>query len=575
MHKTRIKHIVNRMVLTTPATTRVAEVIRIMSGAGISSLVVVEGKKPLGIFTERDIVKAVNKRVNLEEIAISEVMSRLVATISGEISIYDAYKLLLVNRYRHHVVTDRRGRVVGVVTLTDMVNHLGLEYFVELRKIEQIMTREVVTVTAATPLKKVVALMAEKAISCVIVTERSKPAGIFSERDMARLVANGTKLEGLRIDQVMTAPVRTVKHDASVHSVVSAMQRFSIRRIVVVDRSGKLAGLITQSDILKELEGKYIEVLKRVIREKEAVLLKTTRNLVDKGIYLESILSSAIDMAIVATDSDFRIRYFNPKAEEVFGVRREEVFDHPVDDLFVLEGVPKGRLVKAREIVARKGAYRFIMQLDRGGGLRSYENRVSGIIDGEQRLVGFVLMMRDVTERKRTEATIRHLAFHDALTGLPNRVLLNERLDQALAHASRYGSSGVLMMLDLDRFKDINDTLGHSIGDLLLKEVAIRLQGAMRKSDTVARMGGDEFVVLVPTISSQESVAAIAEKIGNILRQPCSCDGHELVITTSIGVALFPGDGADAGTLLKNADIALYRAKDLGRDTCQFYGDRR
>jgi diguanylate cyclase (GGDEF)-like protein len=193
-------------------------------------------------------------------------------------------------------------------------------------------------------------------------------------------------------------------------------------------------------------------------------------------------------------------------------------------------------------------------------------------MDVNRNLAGFVLMMRDVTKEKETEATIRHLAFHDPLTNLPNRVLLQERLGQALTHTARYGNTGAFMMLDLDRFKDINDTLGHSVGDMLLQEVSSRLMGVLRKSDTVARMGGDEFVVLVPTLNSQESVAAIVAKILKSLRKPYLLEGERHEVTTSIGVACFPEDGADAETLLKNADIALYRAKEMGRNRCQFFG---
>jgi diguanylate cyclase (GGDEF)-like protein len=163
------------------------------------------------------------------------------------------------------------------------------------------------------------------------------------------------------------------------------------------------------------------------------------------------------------------------------------------------------------------------------------------------------------------------MAYHDALTGLPNRVLLGDRLAQALATAKRNASAGALMILDLDRFKDINDTLGHSTGDALLKEVSSRLTGLLRKSDTVSRMGGDEFVLLLPTIADSDSSGVIAGKIVRAFRKSFFCDGHTLKITTSIGIANFPEDGDDAETVLKNADIALYRVKESGRNGYQRY----
>jgi diguanylate cyclase (GGDEF)-like protein/PAS domain S-box-containing protein len=174
-------------------------------------------------------------------------------------------------------------------------------------------------------------------------------------------------------------------------------------------------------------------------------------------------------------------------------------------------------------------------------------------------------------ERKRSEETIRHQAYHDALTKLPNRVLFRDRMTQALAHAQRRNQMVAMMFLDLDRFKIINDTLGHAVGDKLLQNVAHRLRESLRKEDTVARLGGDEFMLLLQDVNHIESVARIAEKVLNAIRPPFQIDNHELYINTSIGISLYPHDGEDAETLVKNADIALYRAKEKGRDTYQFY----
>jgi diguanylate cyclase (GGDEF)-like protein len=209
------------------------------------------------------------------------------------------------------------------------------------------------------------------------------------------------------------------------------------------------------------------------------------------------------------------------------------------------------------------------VEINRDGATLFYDGSLSGILDRKGKLVGFVLMLNDITERRRYEDTIHHLAYHDALTDLPNRVLLSDRLGQALASANRTNTRGALMILDLDRFKDVNDTLGHSMGDLLLKSVGKRLKKLLRKSDTVSRMGGDEFVLLLPTVTSTESAALTATKIVTAFREPFLCGGQTLNVTASIGIAEFPDDGVDAETLLKNADIALYRVKEQGRNNFQ------
>ncbi len=174
-------------------------------------------------------------------------------------------------------------------------------------------------------------------------------------------------------------------------------------------------------------------------------------------------------------------------------------------------------------------------------------------------------------ERKRTEGMIRNMAYHDALTGLPNRILLNDRLEMALAQAQRGQSLLAVLFLDFDHFKSINDKLGHGVGDILLKSVGGRLKKCLRNQDTVARLGGDEFILLLPEINSPLDAGNLAKKLLEVVRSPFQIQEHELQITFSIGVALYPRDGENSTTLLKHADEALYLAKKRGKNCFQFY----
>ncbi|WP_407970542.1 EAL domain-containing protein [Burkholderia pyrrocinia] len=180
-------------------------------------------------------------------------------------------------------------------------------------------------------------------------------------------------------------------------------------------------------------------------------------------------------------------------------------------------------------------------------------------------------IVQDITERKMQQGRIEYLANHDALTGLPNRNLLSDRMEQAMSHARRTGHLIAVMVLDLDRFKHINDTFGHSVGDGLLRAVSARLKASVRDGDTVARLGGDEFVVMLVNLSSATDADAVARKVLNTFGAPFMLDGHDLHVTTSIGVSVCPTDGADAETLLKTADAALYCAKERGRNGYSFY----
>jgi diguanylate cyclase (GGDEF)-like protein/PAS domain S-box-containing protein len=184
---------------------------------------------------------------------------------------------------------------------------------------------------------------------------------------------------------------------------------------------------------------------------------------------------------------------------------------------------------------------------------------------------GVVCVVRDITERTYAEEQIKHLAYHDALTGLPNRLLFKDRLTVALSHAQRDHSRIAVLFLDLDRFKVINDSLGHNIGDQLLQAVAARVQSCVRESDTVARLGGDEFTLMIPNLQRSEDAAPVAQKILEAVRYPFHIEGREFFITTSIGISLYPEDGTDAETLIKNADTAMYQAKEQGRDNYQLF----
>lgn len=190
---------------------------------------------------------------------------------------------------------------------------------------------------------------------------------------------------------------------------------------------------------------------------------------------------------------------------------------------------------------------------------------------GMGEFLGTYGVARDISARKQAEATITFQAYHDLLTGLPNRSLFKDRLGQAMVHAKRHGQIMATLFLDMDHFKVVNDTLGHLIGDGLLQALAQRLRTSLREGDTLSRIGGDEFMLLLPHIRSRDNAAYIAQKIIASLKQPFNIEGHELHVGISIGIAIFPDDGENIETLIKHADIAMYHAKDHGRNDFKFF----
>jgi diguanylate cyclase (GGDEF)-like protein/PAS domain S-box-containing protein len=208
---------------------------------------------------------------------------------------------------------------------------------------------------------------------------------------------------------------------------------------------------------------------------------------------------------------------------------------------------------------------------DTQGQLRTISISGRPIFDEQGAFRGYRGTGRDITEQRLSEEKIRHMAQHDALTQLPNRVLLQDRIGQAAAQARRSGERLALLFIDLDRFKNINDSLGHAAGDRLLREVAARLRDCTRAADTVARIGGDEFVVLLGNLQEAETARHVAQKILDALARPFALEGHALKVTPSIGITVFPDDGTDVDTLLRNADTAMYHAKQAGRNNCQYF----
>jgi diguanylate cyclase (GGDEF)-like protein/PAS domain S-box-containing protein len=282
----------------------------------------------------------------------------------------------------------------------------------------------------------------------------------------------------------------------------------------------------------------------------------------------EQILATVADPVIVC-DSAGRIRFTNDAASTVFGYAPGELAGAPIERLAEPSmGTAVRGLVAAGEIVRDA---EMVFHARNGEGIEVGVS-LSPLVDDRRATVGAVLIARDIRARKRAESQIAYQACHDALTGLPNRTLFQDRLNQALARARRHGGGFghlAVLFLDLDQFKVVNDTLGHAAGDRLLIEIAGRLRRTVRESDTVARLGGDEFTFLLPGIQSGEDAARAAQKILDAVSRPLEIDGHRLYVTTSIGISLYPADGEETEALLSSADIAMYRAKDLGRNGFQ------
>ncbi|GAB3545491.1 hypothetical protein GCM10027343_21980 [Noviherbaspirillum agri] len=284
------------------------------------------------------------------------------------------------------------------------------------------------------------------------------------------------------------------------------------------------------------------------------------------------LVESATDHAIIMLDPAGKIQSWNPAAENIIGLTAVQAIGLHSEMLFTEEdramGEPEHELEEARTH-GRAEDNRWHLRSD---GRRFWATGVvTPLRNDDGSLRGYAKIMRDQTAQRVAEEQTRFLANHDALTGLPNRVNLSNQLHQAIAMSQRTRLPLAVLLLDLDRFKYVNDTFGHHMGDLLLKEVALRIMSSIRQTDFVARLGGDEFVIIQADVSQPEAAETLARKLVLELARPYQLEGQEVQSGTSIGLCVYPADGQNSVELLKRADLALYRAKHAGRHTYQFY----
>src|ERR1700733_1150132 len=285
---------------------------------------------------------------------------------------------------------------------------------------------------------------------------------------------------------------------------------------------------------------------------------------------------NSIGDAVVSTDVSGHVTYLNRRAEDLTGWSRSEAAGHPLEEVFrIIDATtriatPNPLLLAMRENKAVALPPNSVL-IRRDGAETAIEDSTAPIHDRRGQVTGAVMVFHDVSVSRAMTLKMSYLAQHDSLTDLPNRILLNDRLSEAIALSNRYRRQLALLFLDLDRFKHINDSLGHIVGDGLLQSVGRRLFTCVRSSDTVSRVGGDEFVVLLWEVKRPQDAAITAEKILEALREPHQIMQHELHITGSIGIVTYPDDGADVETLMKKVDVAMYHAKDTGRDSYQFF----
>jgi diguanylate cyclase (GGDEF)-like protein/PAS domain S-box-containing protein len=315
------------------------------------------------------------------------------------------------------------------------------------------------------------------------------------------------------------------------------------------------------------------------------LLAKAVRSMIERAAIVETMFEekeraqvtlNSIGDAVMSTDVSGQITYLNVIAERLTGWRQDEALGHPLEEVFrIIDGKTRATAPNPMASAIRQNRSVTLppncVLIRRDGVEAAIEDSTAPIHDRRGKVTGAVMVFHDVSAARAMAVKMSYLTQHDCLTELPNRLLMNDRLVEGIVLSKRHQRKLAVLFVDLDRFKHINDSLGHVVGDRLLQSVANRLATCVRSSDTVSRQGGDEFVILLWEVRNAQDVVLAGENILRTLRRPHRIDQHELHITASIGISTYPDDGTDAETLLNHADVAMYHAKEHGRDNYRFF----
>jgi len=318
----------------------------------------------------------------------------------------------------------------------------------------------------------------------------------------------------------------------------------------------------------EELFSSYREIQQESLKLREAI---SEREIALKELRLSAAVVENTAEAIIITDKSNKIVSANKAFFVITGYSQEEVLGQ--NPKLLHSGKHHKSFYKDLwASIIQSGQWQGeLWDRRKNGEIFPTWNTITAIYDDHNEIINYVSVFSDISTLKKSQEKLDFLAHHDPLTNLPNRLLLNDRIEHALLRADRERKQVGILFLDLDRFKNINDSLGHPVGDVLLKNAADRIVEIVRKEDTVARLGGDEFIIVAEDITDTRDIVILGEKVIAAFQQPFLTLGHKLFVTTSIGISLYPNDGHDSATLLKNADVAMYRAKEEGRNEYQFY----
>ena len=539
--------------------TSIADAAARMSENSVSSILIADQDQVIGIWTEHDALALDFTDPDRFNQPVSTVMSSPVLTLPSTMDAGQAAIRLRDSGKRHFLVVDENEAPVGILSQTDLALNQGLEPYLRLREVRAVVARPPLLVNGHRSLAEVASEMHHHHADAVVVNCGDGELGILTERDMVRFIARHTS--NTPVHELATRPLLTVNEEDPLIHARDLLIDHRIRHLAVVNFSGEVTGLIGYHDMLAGAEQMYLDDLREALEQRDQALAKSRRTLQ----LAERVIESSFE-GIMVTDKDVRIEFVNPAFTQLTGYSPEEVIGRTPE--LLSSGRHDAEFYKRMwQSLTTHGYWRGeIWNRRKTGELYLELLTITAITDDHGQTTHYAGLFTDITQNRKNEEQIRQLAYYDALTGVPNRRLLEDRLEHAIRHAHRKDMLLAVMFIDLDQFKEVNDTLGHAVGDELLLQFTTRVRDYLREDDTLARLGGDEFIVLLPELDKLSDVTQVAERLIELNRKPYVINNESIQIGSSIGISLYPEDGTTVQELLNGADIAMYRSKRDGRN---------
>lgn len=535
-----------------------------------SAILIVVDDEIIGIWTERDVLKFDFSSPDARSTPVSEGMSSPVLSVNENASLEEVSLKFKKDGVRHYVVTDDYGRQKGIISQTDVIKKHNFEFFLVLKTAGSVLKPNPPVIRSTQSMAQASRLMQSSHSDAVSVEFPDGSIGILTERDVVKALAS-LSLNPVVADYASEHLVTVNEHE-SLYYAKKIMLKNGFRHLGVTDNKDNLIGIINLSDILAGFRSTYVEELKESLAHRDALLKDSL-----KSLGLAKKIIDNTQEGVITTDKYVAIQSCNAGFTRITGYTEEEVIGKT--PAIISSGRHDKKFYDA--MWGKINKYGFwqgeIWNRRKNGEIYPELLTITEIRDDDtNEISNYAAIFSDISQLKSDEEEIKRLAYYDPLTELPNRRLLNDRLAHELAITGRSGKSGALLFIDLDHFKNINETLGHSAGDRVLMDVAYRLKLGVRDCDTVARISSDEFVVVLTELSEQMEPACnearhIAQELQQTVGQVYSVMNHKLYISSSIGIAMFSENSGTTDDLLKQAGTAMYRAKESGRNMLQFF----